>query len=470
MLTTLPLYILRELSKAFAVSLLIYTFIFLVMFCGGVVGAGVTLKTIIEIIPFMFPMMSRLVLPLAIITGILISYGRFSANNEFIAAQASGIHPFWLGVPALIIAFFSSIITIYLNADVMTGAVISMERRILADRTNIINSKLEKPGSFSFRIPGSITFAICRLPNTWNPDGKGTGIDFAIFKQPGTDKSLDGVWDPHYPYPETRILAKDHQIKVTEDEENNMTIIGDFHDAIETSKLGRNIASIQTMPHTSAKFIHPNSGFDLVFDSHRLQYMGIDKLKLVRQKNQNAYIASLQNEENLLKRDFPAALTALKLPLPPETAALLETPATRPEGIAPLRAAWDKFISAHAAGLPTAVQKMNNEVQDSRKNSERHHHDLVGADAEIHVKLVMSFACIFFAFFGIPLAMLGKRGSSTMGFAIGFGFAFMFYMVITALHGAVRDGSFECYVLWFPNVIIAVLSVFLWYRMTRQLS
>ena len=470
MLITLPLYILRELCKAFAMSLLIYTFVFLVMFCGGVVGSGVTLATVIQIIPYLFPMMSRLVLPLSIITGILISYGRFSANSEFIAAQASGIHPFWLGVPALVVAFFSSIITIWLNADVMTGSVKKMERRILADRTNIINAKLKKPGSFSFKIPRSITFGICRLPTIWNPPGsKAVGIDFAVFKQPGAEPEPGEVWDTNYPYPETRILAKDHNIDVTKDEEDNMIIVGDFRDAIETSKLGRNVASIQTMPQTSANFIHPNTGFNLIFDSRRLQYMGIDQLKLEWEKTSAAYRKSVESEAAQLKRNIPVALKSLGRETTPEIAAALELPAGEKKSVEKLRAVW-AGLSAGAGKGAAALANMAGQLQRAHSGTESVENRLIGINAEIQVKLVMSFACIFFAFFGIPLAMLSKRGSSGVGFAIGGGFAFLFYMVITALHGAVRDETVGWYVLWIPNLSVFFVSIYLWYRMTRQVA
>lgn len=470
MLITLPLYILRELCKAFAMSLLIYTFVFLVMFCGGVVSSGVTIATVIQIIPYLFPMMSRLVLPLSIITGILISYGRFSANNEFIAAQASGIHPFWLGVPALVIAFFSSIITIWLNADVMTGSVKKMERCILADRTNIINSKLKKPGSFSFKIPGSITFGICRLPAAWNPAGsKAVGIDFAVFKQPGAGQGEGEVWDANYPYPETRILAKDHNIDVTKDDQDNMIIVGDFRDAIETSKLGRNVASIQTMPQTSANFVHPNTGFNLMFDSRRLQYMGIDQLKLEWGKESERYQKSVEAEAAELKRDIPVALKTLRQEPTPEIAVALDMPAGEKASVEKLRVAWDA-IGAGAGKGAAALAAMAGRLKKTRDNTEAVESRLIGINAEIQVKLVMSFACIFFAFFGIPLAMLGKRGSSALGFAIGGGFAFLFYMVITALHGAVRDETVSWYILWVPNLTVFLVSIFLWYRMTRQVA
>lgn len=449
MLITLPLYILRELCKAFAISLMIYTFVFLVMFCGNVVGAGVTIGTVVEIIPYMFPMMSRLVLPLSIITGIMISYGRFSANNEFIAAQASGIHPFWLGAPALVVAFFTAIITNFLNADVMTGAVVNMERRIIADRTNIINAKLSKPGSFSFKIPGSITFGICRLPQVWNGDKEGVGIDFTVFKQPGENKSSSEMWNTHYPYPEFRILAKNHKIDVTEDKDDkSMTIVGNFYDAILTSRLGKNIDSIQTMPYHRAQFVHPNTGFNLVFNSHKLQYMGIDKLKLVRKDYDNALSNVLRTEAEKLRNEIPELRQDAGLENELREAVLEGDPQELPEVLRTDEPRWQRLRAAAKWAVGKAID----------------------TEAEINVKLVMSFACIFFAFFGIPLAMLGKRGSSTMGFAIGFGFAFIFYMVITALHGAVRDQELPIIALWIPNVVVFLVSGFLWYRMSRQLS
>jgi lipopolysaccharide export LptBFGC system permease protein LptF len=475
-LVTLPLYILRELCLAFVMSLVIYSFVFLLLFGGEVLRTGVGMFTTLEILPYIFPLISRLVLPLSIITAILISYGRFAANNEFVAAQAGGIHPFWLGVPGLVVALFASIITIYLNADVMTGAVIGMERRILADRTNIINSKLEKPGSFSFQIPGSIALAICRLPESWSNESGKTGIDFAVFRQPGFSSGADALWDTRYPYVETRTLAKDHQIKVTEDDAGDMTIVGDFFNAIIFNKLNDNLTSIQLAPHSQDKFVHPNTGFNITFDSRRVQYMGMDKLRLASDAAEKQLREFRWHEYNVYRGNLVDAAKMLKQPEPDFPTVDGLSPEEITSKLVELRAAWRELVEEKLAATPPEIAPET--LEQLRKQEEglnwwtsierSHRRQYNGAIAEIQVKLVMSFACISFAFLGIPLAMWGRRNSTAIGYVVGLGFAFIFYMVISALFNSVRNDNMSWTVLWAPNLIILLVGAALWWRMARR--
>ncbi|GHV23906.1 hypothetical protein AGMMS49959_18660 [Planctomycetales bacterium] len=463
LLLTLPRYLLSDLGKAFAMSLAVYSFVFLALMCSQVISNGVSMPAVLQIIPYIFPLISRLVLPLAVVTAILIAYGRFTANNEMVAAQAAGIHPFWLGAPGMVLALFASMITVYLNADVLTASVVNMERRILADRTNIINAKLEKPGSFSFQIPGSITLAICRLPSAWNGEsGNQTGIDFAVFKSPEANAADDEVWDPRYPHLETRTLAKNHQIKVTEDDDGNMSIIGDFWDAIVFNRINKNLTSIQLTPHTRDKFVHPNGGFEVTFDPHRVQYMGIDKLLLEMAARRKKVAETGERFYQELRAGLTKAATGRALPadvatwLAATTATTAEIAARNPV----LAAEWAKVKSP-------ALASEDYRIGNWRGQSEEAHWSLISAMAEVQVKLVMSFACVSFAFLGIPLASSARCGNSTIGYAAGLGFAFIFYMVVSMLFNSVRNGTFPWYSLWVPNLAMMLAGGYWWFRATR---
>ena len=43
-------------------------------------------------------------------------------------------------------------------------------------------------------------------------------------------------------------------------------------------------------------------------------------------------------------------------------------------------------------------------------------------------------------------------------------------MVITALHGAVRDGSLPWWGLWLPNLAILAIGLVLWHRTVRGIN
>ncbi len=211
MLITLPLYVLRELGKALGLSILIYGFILLAVASGQMMRDGASIFTVLTMLPYMFPLTSPMVLPLTIITGTLICYGRLAGGNEYTAAQASGINPLWLAGPALLVAGLAACITVFLNADVLDIATSRIERSIMSDTAGILQRKLSKPGSIYLQ-----NRVLCRMRSVNNKDG----IDITEFAD-NPDKVKPGQtprWDPEYPHQVKRIIAHDHSITRVEDE------------------------------------------------------------------------------------------------------------------------------------------------------------------------------------------------------------------------------------------------------------
>ena len=475
MLITLPLYIFKELLKTFGMSILIYSFALLGVTAAQAINEGATLLTVLGLLPSMFPLISPLALPLAVITTILICYGRFSANNEFVGSQASGIHPGWLALPAMVLAVLCSIVTVYLNADVLTSSVGGIEKALLADKTKIISKRLKKPGSFAFPISSSDSLAICRLPNISNDDK--IGIDFTVFKKGKNSKSSD-QWDINYPYPETRILAKNHNITVKEDEEGSMYIEGVFDDAAEFVFADGTLQIID-FPHGSKKLVIPKSGISFTIDKSRTQYMGIDKLKLEMDKTNKQYYPNVAKLNQIAKEITPKLINNIKQDsVAMKNKNLVET----------LKQVIDDYKSNNTdkliLDLKTAYGIINNNKYKISDKLRVSMNDFISLNnnnnntraflrqclAEINSKLVMSFACISFAILGIPIGLMGKRKNIMLGYAIGGGLAFGFYMIITALYGAVRDGGLPWYSLWAPNILVLIIGVFIWFKNMKNLG
>ncbi len=472
MLVTLPLYIFKELLKTFGMSILVYSFALLGVTAAQAIREGATLLTVLGLLPSMFPLISPLALPLAVITAILICYGRFSANNEFVGSQASGIHPVWLAIPALTLAFLCSIVTVYLNADVLTSSVGGIEKALLADKTKIISKRLTKPGSFAFPISSSDSLAICRLPDIGQENR--IGIDFTIFKQAKNAEKL-GQWDENYPYPETRILAKNHKITVKEDDEGSMYIEGEFDDAAEFI-FADDTLQIIDFPHGSKKLVIPKSGISFTIDKSRTQYMGIDKLKLEMDKTKKVYYPQIAKMNQIVKEITPKLINSIK-----QNAAALKNQ----DLITVIKALYNDYttndinmliinlksaysiINANNYVIPDKLKALIQEFISLQNDNNKTSAFLRQCLAEINSKLVMSFACISFAILGIPFGLMGKKKNAMLGYIIGAGFAFAFYMVITALYGAVRDGGLPWYALWLPNIAVLIIGLILWFRNIR---
>ncbi len=409
MLITLPLYIMRELGKALGLALFIFSFLLVAFYIGQLAREGVTLLTVLSMLPLMLPLISHQVLPLTIVTGVLICYGRLSATNQFMAALASGIRPEWLIVPALTIALLASIITVFLNAGPLTRSVGVIERAVLSDRTVILEHQLQRPGSFVFRLQDGQDLAISRLPRRWDEKNR-DGIDIIEYhtrRYRDAAPTADDLWDERYPYPKSRYLAKHHRIRLRENDEGKLFV----HAACQDS-LGMDLTDRASIPFGAGRSQHrwPLPDLDSpndVITNDRLAFMGFDLL-----------VEKLTEAKEMIMQTRVALRAA--------------------EYENPERVGW--------------IERQLDDWQSSYNKRV----------AEIHLKLAMSFSCIFFAVFATPLALATRRQSTMMGFVIGIGLAAAYYLVTKAFHGAVRDGNLGWYMLWVPNGLLLLLGFCFW--------
>ncbi len=116
---TLQLHILRQLaaSVAFAVtgvSLIVVP----TSFVSAIQKLGpVSLGSAIAYVPFALVDIAPYLLPLAFLIGVVATYGRLAADNEWLAAQFAGVHPARLVLPAALIASAFAGWTFYFLTD-----------------------------------------------------------------------------------------------------------------------------------------------------------------------------------------------------------------------------------------------------------------------------------------------------------------------------------------------------------------
>ncbi len=117
-------YLLRDLLTAFVLILLIVTGVF---FAGMVLQAihrteGLGLQAVFRALPFLLPIALPVTAPLALLMACLLTYGRFSDDNEFLAMRMGGIHPWHAVAPAIACGAILSIGTLYLNTELIPAA------------------------------------------------------------------------------------------------------------------------------------------------------------------------------------------------------------------------------------------------------------------------------------------------------------------------------------------------------------
>lgn len=105
---TLDRYIVREMIPPFVIALLVFTFILIVPFiielAEHLIAKGVAWTTILRLIAALLPSTLALTIPMALLIGILVAFGRLSDDREVVVMLACGISPYRLLQPVLAVA------------------------------------------------------------------------------------------------------------------------------------------------------------------------------------------------------------------------------------------------------------------------------------------------------------------------------------------------------------------------------
>lgn len=108
-------YILRELLKTFALTVVALTGVFTMG--GGLYNVlryeGVTSADLIRVLPWLLPIVLTVTMPVAALFATTITYGRLAADNEFNACRAAGINVHYLFLSSLLLAVFVALLTVF---------------------------------------------------------------------------------------------------------------------------------------------------------------------------------------------------------------------------------------------------------------------------------------------------------------------------------------------------------------------
>ena len=125
-------YVLRELFLPFGFCFFMLNFIFmagyLVRAANFIIGRGVPLMDTLYVLVLALPDIISYTVPTSCLTAVLIVFGNLSQNNEIRAVKASGVHPFHLMLPALLVGFILSFVMFVFNDQIATNASFMLRR------------------------------------------------------------------------------------------------------------------------------------------------------------------------------------------------------------------------------------------------------------------------------------------------------------------------------------------------------
>jgi LPS export ABC transporter permease LptF/LPS export ABC transporter permease LptG len=134
----------------------------------------------------------------------------------------------------------------------------------------------------------------------------------------------------------------------------------------------------------------------------------------------------------------------------------------------------DQFSSEQKAKM--AASKGIRELNLSELRRVRHDRSLPAemrnlARVEIHKKFSIPFACLVFGLFALPLGINNRRGGKTTGFALSIGVIVIYYVLLNNGEEAARYGKLPAWLaMWMPNLVLAVLGIFILIRRNSDKS
>ena len=411
-LITLPSYILRELLKAVVLSTAVFSVILMAVFAGQVMRDGVGPYTLARVLPNFIPLICPFVLPLAIITGILICYSRLSKDNEILAAYAGGVNPFWLMLPALLTSVIAIFITLTLNEVALLPAIRNIEKLVVDDQANILRRMITRPGNITVQT-GSEYVAMSKLDPSRSQDGTASMADITRFgTAEGGDVPENFSWDPRYPFPAKRVVARDHKMQnFSERAGEEMTM-----KMLVTKPIFQDLHSTDI-----------NRTFIATGESGEERIVLGGRPSVTIHSNRSSFWPILMLSDT--RREAEDKIRELK--------------------------------SLNLDGLSES-QRQTAETMLSRQGRV-----VLNRTSEINMRLALCFSCLAFAILGIPLGMR-TRGSLVASFVWGIATAGVYFLALKSAEAQVSRGLLPYWVIWIPDMLVVLIGVFLWFFNTRR--
>lgn len=127
-------YILREFFHSFFLSVIVFTFVLLVgniiQLANLVINKGVDIISVLKLLFYLVPWLLSFTLPVAVLTGVILTFGRFSSDGELTAMKASGVSLYRASSPVLMIGVIFSFAAFFLNDQLSSNSSFASRRVI----------------------------------------------------------------------------------------------------------------------------------------------------------------------------------------------------------------------------------------------------------------------------------------------------------------------------------------------------
>ena len=149
--TTLCWYIFRDLLRVFLMTALALAGI--MSFAGllrPLTQHGLNGMQVAQMLGYFMPAMTTYSLPVAALFATTMVYGRFSADNELVAARAAGISHWMISLPALVLGLLVATVSLAMLAFLVPLATLQVERVIYSNLAQLVANQIDRTHTIDF--------------------------------------------------------------------------------------------------------------------------------------------------------------------------------------------------------------------------------------------------------------------------------------------------------------------------------
>jgi len=119
-------YVIREIIPPFVIALVVFTFVLIIPFildqAEQLIAKGVPWLTILRLMTTLLPATLGLTIPMALLIGVLVAFGRLSGDREVMVLMACGISPYRLLRPVSVFAVVAAAATAWVMVEAIPDA------------------------------------------------------------------------------------------------------------------------------------------------------------------------------------------------------------------------------------------------------------------------------------------------------------------------------------------------------------
>lgn len=411
----------------FSIFILLAVFIlqYMVKMADRLVGKGLGIWVIIQLITYSLAWMVVLVVPMSVLIASLMAFGSMSQNNEVAILKATGVSLYRMMIPPFVASIFIALFLVHFNNNIYPDANHAL-RILLEDISRKKPTLSLVPGVFSQEVQ-NYSILVREIDQTTNQLREITIYDYSHLPKVNIVTASKG-----------KIYFSQNQKKLIMDLNN-----GEIHESDNTEKKRYRKLRFErhkiAMPAEQFTFEQTGPG-----GQRGDRELGAYELKEIADSIEKKQVAFLGDYNKRIKSLIHDSRTAKDK----------------------IYNSSGKFVYLNAQHK---IRSDESALNDILMRIDYNDKDYDKYWVEIHKKYALPFACIIFVLIGAPLGTMMRKG----GFGMAAGMSLIFFLVYWAfLIGGEKladRGLISPFVgVWSANIFLGILGILLMIKSARE--